>query len=143
MSKIEWTELSWNPVTGCTKVSAGCKNCYAEKLAGRLHAMRAPGYENKFNLTCHENRLRIPLARKKPTVWFVNSMSDLFHPNVRFSFIDQVMNTIRETPHHTYQILTKRAEIMRKYFSSRDVPENAWLGVSVENKNMESRVSKY
>ncbi len=134
MSTIEWTEQTWNPVTGCTKISAGCEFCYAETMARRLQAMGMPGYENGFAVTCHENRLLQPLRRKIPTVYFVNSMSDLFHPNAPFSFIDKVLQTIDKTPHHTYQILTKRPELMAKYFSDRNVPDNAWLGVSVENK---------
>ena len=135
MSAIEWTEKTWNPVTGCTKVSSGCKNCYAETMAKRLKAMGAAGYENGFELTCHENRISYPLKIKKPTVFFVNSMSDLFHENIPFSFIDSVMDTITQTPRHCYQILTKRPYVMKKYFDQRGVvPENSWIGVSVENK---------
>ena len=133
-SAIEWTESTWNPVTGCTKVSQGCKYCYAEKMAKRLQAMGAAGYENGFKLTCHKSRLAQPRKRKKPTMYFVNSMSDLFHSQVPFGFIDEVMLTISQTPQHTYQILTKRPEVMAKYFSSRPVPDNAWLGVSVEDR---------
>ncbi len=133
-STIEWTEQTWNPVTGCTKISAGCKHCYAETMARRLQAMGAAGYENGFVVSCHENRLSYPPRRKMPTMYFVNSMSDLFHPRVPFTFIDRVMQTISATPQHTYQILTKRPAIMAKYFVRRGVPENAWLGVSVENK---------
>jgi len=133
-SKIEWTEQTWNPVTGCTKISPGCKHCYAETMAKRLTAMGAPGYENGFDISLMPDRLEQPLKRKKPTVYFVNSMSDLFHEEVPFSFIDEVMKTIEQTPHHTYQILTKRAERMASYFNKRSVPQNAWLGVSVEDK---------
>ena len=116
-SKIEWTEATWNPVTGCTKISAGCKYCYAETLSKRLQAMGVAGYEHGFKLvSCHENRLQQPLRRKKSTMYFVNSMSDLFHSQVPFDFIDQVMETISKTPQHTYQILTKRPETMAKYF---------------------------
>ncbi len=132
---IEWTEETWNPVTGCTKISAGCKHCYAETMAKRLRAMGAVGYENGFTtITCHENRLSAPLRRKKPTVYFVNSMSDLFHPKVPIPFIDKVMDTILQTPQHTYQILTKRPQKMEEYFATRKTPPNAWLGVTVENK---------
>jgi len=134
MSKIEWTEQTWNPVTGCTKVSPGCKHCYAETMAKRLQAMGAPGYENGFKLSLMPERLRQPLNRRKPTMYFVNSMSDLFQDKVPEVFIDQVMDVIRATPHHTYQILTKRSANMREYFSNRPVPDNAWLGVSVEDK---------
>jgi len=133
-SKIEWTEQTWNPVTGCTKVSPGCKHCYAEIMANRLNAMGASGYENGFQLSLMTDRLSQPLERKKPTVYFVNSMSDLFHEDIPFGYIDKVMETIALTPHHTYQILTKRARRMAKYFESRLVPENAWLGVSVEDR---------
>lgn len=133
-SKIEWTESTWNPVTGCTKVSAGCKHCYAETLSRRLHAIGVKGYENGFAVSIHTDRLGIPLRRKKPTLWFVNSMSDLFHPKVPFDFVDDVIKIIRATPQHTYQILTKRPGRMRWYFDSRALPTNAWLGTSVENK---------
>ncbi len=134
MSKIEWTEQTWNPVTGCTKVSPGCKHCYAETMAKRLQAMGAPGYENGFKLSLLPERLEQPLQRRKPTMYFVNSMSDLFQDEVPEPFIDQVMDVIRATPQHTYQILTKRSNNMREYFSTRTVPDNAWLGVSVEDK---------
>lgn len=134
-SKIEWTEQTWNPVTGCTKISPGCKHCYAEVMAKRLQAMSAPGYENGFHtITLIPERLSQPLQRKKPTVYFVNSMSDLFHEAVPFEFVDRVFKTIHDTPHHHYQILTKRAERMKEYFDCRQVPDNAWLGVSVEDR---------
>lgn len=133
-TKIEWTEQTWNPVTGCTKVSPGCKHCYAETMARRLKAMQAPGYERGFKLTLQPERLSQPLRRKKATVWFVNSMSDLFHQDVPDSYIDRVFDTIRSTPQHTYQILTKRAERLAAYFGSRGLPTNVWLGVSVENR---------
>ena len=133
-SKIEWTEMTWNPTVGCTKVSPGCKNCYAEKMSERLQAMGTPGYENGFALTMLANRLDDPLKRKKPTVYFVNSMSDLFHIKVPFSFIDKVFATIEKADWHTFQILTKRADRLAKYFKSRPVPKNAWIGVSVEDR---------
>lgn len=134
-SNIEWTEQTWNPVTGCLKVSPGCKHCYAETLAKRLQAMGAPGYKDGFRtVTLMPERLEQPLRRRKPTVYFVNSMSDLFQEAVPFEFIDKVMAVIAATPRHTYQILTKRAGRMAKYFTSRGVPENAWLGVSVEDR---------
>ncbi len=134
-SSIEWTTETWNPTTGCTKVSSGCVNCYAEVMARRLQAMGTKGYENGFNITLHPNRLHQPLKKKKPTTYFVNSMSDVFHPQVPFGFIDEVFNVIRQTPQHTYQMLTKRPKTMLKYFSKeRQVPKNAWLGTSVENK---------
>lgn len=134
VSRIEWTEQTWNPTVGCTKISAGCKNCYAETLAKRLKAMGTPGYENGFALQLLPQRLHDPLKRKKPTVYFVNSMSDLFHERIAGSYIDQVFEVIAQTPHHTYQILTKRAARMARHFKHKTVPRNAWLGVSVENR---------
>lgn len=134
VSRIEWTEQTWNPTVGCTKISQGCKFCYAETMAKRLKAMRAPGYENGFALRLLPERLEDPIRRKKPTIYFVNSMSDLFHERIPDSYIDQVFDVIRQTPRHTYQILTKRAARMARYFKTRSVPDNAWLGVSVENK---------
>lgn len=134
-SKIEWTEQTWNPITGCTKVSPGCKYCYAEVMAKRLKAMGTPGYENGFyNITLMYDRLDQPFQRKKPTIYFVNSMSDLFHEAVPDEYIDLIFETIQATPQHAYQILTKRAERMHAYFKTRPVPDNAWLGVSVEDK---------
>lgn len=133
-SRIEWTEQTWNPMTGCTKVSAGCKHCYAEVMARRLQAMGAPGYERGFRLTVHPERLLQPLHRKKPTTYFVNSMSDLFHVGVADAYLDRVFDVIDATPQHTYQVLTKRAERLPDYFSRRRCPGNVWLGVSVENR---------
>ncbi|WP_334108935.1 DUF5131 family protein [Methylobacillus sp.] len=133
-SRIEWTEQTWNPVTGCTKISPGCKHCYAEVMAHRLKAMGTPGYEDGFKLTLHPERLSQPLNRKRATTYFVNSMSDLFHESVPDTFIDQVVDVIMQTPHHTYQVLTKRATRLPEYFANRSVPENMWLGVSVEDK---------
>lgn len=133
-TKIEWTERTWNPVTGCTKLSPGCKHCYAETMARRLKAMDAPGYERGFEVTLHPDRLEWPLERRTPTVWFVNSMSDLFHTGVPDSFIERVLDTIRRSPQHTYQILTKRADRLPSFFGSRRAPGNVWLGVSVEDR---------
>lgn len=133
-SKIEWTESTWNPMTGCTKVSAGCKHCYAETMANRLKAMGTPGYDNGFELSLMPDRLQEPLNRKKPTIYFVNSMSDLFHENVPRDYIEQVFQVIEQANWHTFQILTKRAERMSSFFFGKKVPTNAWMGVSVENK---------
>jgi protein gp37 len=134
-SRIEWTEMTWNPVVGCTKVSAGCKHCYAEVMAKRLQAMGAPGYEQGFRkVRVLPDRLSEPLRRRKPTLYFVNSMSDLFHDKVPETFIDQVFDVMRRTPQHTFQVLTKRGERIGEYARSHDVPANVWLGVSVENK---------
>lgn len=133
-SKIEWTEQTWNPVTGCTKVSSGCKYCYAEVMAKRLQAMNVRGYENGFNLSILPERLIEPLNRKKPTIYFVNSMSDLFHDGVADNYIEQVFSVIEKASQHQFQILTKRAERLVQFFMDRKIPDNAWLGVSVENK---------
>jgi len=133
-SRIEWTEQTWNPIVGCTKISAGCKHCYAETMARRLQAMGTPGYENGFALRLIPERLSDPVKRKKPTIYFVNSMSDLFHEKVPVEYIEQVMDVISQTPWHSYQILTKRAARMARYFRTHPVPDNAWLGVSVENR---------
>lgn len=133
-SNIEWTEQTWNPVTGCTKISPGCKFCYAEVMAQRIQAMGAAGYTRDFELTLHEERLYQPLRRNKLTVYFVNSMSDLFHEDVPDAFIERVMTVAQRTPDHTYQILTKRAERLPRFFSQRAIPANVWLGVSVENR---------
>ncbi|MDR7298247.1 protein gp37 [Pelomonas aquatica] len=134
ISRIEWTEQTWNPTVGCTKISPGCKNCYAETMARRLKAMGTPGYENGFELTQLPERLEDPLKRKKPTIYFVNSMSDLFHEGVPDAYIERVMDVVERTPHHTYQILTKRGARMARFFKTRKVPRNAWMGVSVEDK---------
>ena len=134
-SRIEWTEATWNPTVGCTKISPGCKHCYAESMSKRLKAMNTPGYENGFKLTILPDRLAEPLTRKKPTVYFVNSMSDLFHKGVDDNYIAQVFDVIRRCPQHTFQVLTKRADRMAAFFRNREVPVNAWLGVSVEDQN--------
>jgi protein gp37 len=134
-SRIEWTEQTWNPVVGCTKISPGCKHCYAEVMAKRLQAIGVPGYENGFKkVRVLPERLGEPLRRRKPTLYFVNSMSDLFHDKVPESFIDQVFDVMRATPQHTYQVLTKRGERIGRYARAHAVPDNVWLGVSVENK---------
>ena len=109
-SRIEWTETTWNPVTGCTKISPGCKNCYAERMAKRLKAMRQPNYQNAFAVRCHPHMLERPLEWKKPRMVFVNSMSDLFHEKVPLSFIKDVFATMRQPSRHTFQVLTKRAD---------------------------------
>lgn len=133
-SSIEWTQHTWNPVTGCTKVSPGCKHCYAETMARRLQAMGASGYEQGFKLTLHPDRLQQPLQRKNPTTYFVNSMSDLFHEDVPDSFIESVLATCSAAHQHTFQILTKRAERLPVFFRKRNCPANVVLGVSVEDK---------
>ena len=132
--KIEWTEQTWNPSAGCTKISAGCKNCYAEIMATRLQAMNVEGYENGFQFNIVPSRLNDPFKRKKPTIFFVNSMSDIFHEKMPNEYLDKIFNVIENTPQHTYQVLTKRAERMFDYLSKREIPKNIWLGVTVENK---------
>ena len=139
-TKIEWTDKTWNPVTGCTKCSIGCANCYAEIMARRLCAMRQVKYKNGFQLTLHENVLDDPLSWQNPHTIFVCSMSDIFHEKIPFSFIDKIMKTIRETPQHRYQLLTKRDKRMVKYFETRSVPKNVWLGVTVEAKSIKNRI---
>jgi protein gp37 len=132
--KIEWTEQTWNPSAGCTKISSGCKNCYAESMAIRLHAMGTVGYENGFQFNTVPSRLNEPLKKKKPTIYFVNSMSDLFHENMPVDYLNKIFDVIEKTPQHTYQVLTKRSDRMFKYLNQRKVPKNVWLGVTVENK---------
>ncbi len=133
-SKIEWTEHTWNPISGCDKVSPGCKHCYAEAMANRLKAMGTKGYENGFKLTLQPDKLEQPLLRKKPTKYFVNSMSDLFHEQVPFEYIERIFSVIEQCPHHIFQILTKRSKRMVEYFEIHHVPQNAWIGVTVEDK---------
>lgn len=139
-TKIEWTDKTWNPVTGCTKVSTGCVNCYAEVMAHRLKAMGMSKYKNGFIPTTHDDVLDEPLKWKRSHTIFVCSMADLFHEIVPFSFIDRVMATIQKTKHHRYQILTKRAERMTEYFLKTDIPKNVWLGVTVEAPSELSRI---
>ena len=139
-TKIEWTDRTWNPVTGCTKLSIGCAHCYAEIMARRLQAMGVKKYANGFAMTLHKEVLSEPLKWKSPHTVFVCSMADLFHEAVPFSFIDKVMDTIRKTKHHSYQILTKRANRMTEYFSQSITPENVWLGVTVEAASEKSRI---
>ncbi len=141
-TKIEWTDASWNPITGCTKISPGCQHCYAEVMARRLCAMRVDKYQDGFHVTLHEDCLGEPLLWKKPKTVFVCSMSDLFHKDVPFEFIDKVMGVIEHTPHHRYQILTKRAERMAEYFRVHPVPANVWLGVTVDVQAAKSRIDE-
>lgn len=139
-TKIEWTERTWNPVTGCTKQSDGCAHCYAEVMAKRLCAMKNTKYAHGFSLTLHPEDLQEPYKWKKNSTIFVCSMGDLFHPDVPDEFIDNVMAVIRNTPQHIYQLLTKRAERMAEYFASHPIPQNAWLGVTVENSKYFGRI---
>lgn len=139
-SKIEWTEMTWNPVTGCTKVSQGCKNCYAERLAKRLQAMGVKRYANGFQVTLHEDAIEIPLLWKQPRLVFVNSMSDMFHEKIPLEFIQRVFDTMVRTPQHTYQILTKRSQRLAELASALPWPPNIWMGVSVEDERVVHRI---
>lgn len=141
-SSIEWTESTWNPVTGCTKISAGCKHCYAERMAKRLHAMGSKNYANGFALTLQEHALDLPLRWKTPQTIFVNSMSDLFHKDVPEEFIQRVFQTMRAADWHQYQILTKRAERLRVLSSTLPWAPHIWMGVSVEDNRVVSRVDE-
>jgi protein gp37 len=140
-SSIEWTESTWNPVTGCTKISPGCKHCYAERMAGRLQAMGQRNYVNGFDLTLHEHALDLPLKWRKPQRIFVNSMSDLFHDDVPFDFIQRVFQVMRAAHWHRFQVLTKRSVRLAEIASKLDWPENVWMGVSIESDNYCFRAS--
>lgn len=139
-TKIEWTEKSWNPLTGCTKISTGCQNCYAERMALRLQSMGQKNYENGFKLTLHEDSLNIPLGWKKPSMIFVNSMSDLFHKDVPLSFIRKVFFIMNQAHWHTFQLLTKRSTRLAELSSEPKWPSNVWMGVSVETEDFVYRV---
>lgn len=139
-SNIEWTEMTWNPVTGCNKLSAGCKFCYAEVMSRRLKAMGVEKYANGFNFTTHEDELTTPYRWKKPRIVFVNSMSDLFHKNSPLEFIQRVFAVMNDTPQHTYQVLTKRADILAQYDTELTWTPNIWMGVSVENEKVMDRI---
>jgi protein gp37 len=140
-SKIEWTEMTWNPVTGCSKVSAGCKFCYAERMAKRLQSMGLDRYRNGFEVTLHEDLVNLPYAWKQPRLVFVNSMSDLFHEKVPFSFIEKVFDTMTRCPQHTFQILTKRSQRLREVSLDLPWPPNIWMGVSVEDDKVLTRIT--
>jgi protein gp37 len=139
-SEIEWTEMTWNPVTGCRKISQGCKHCYAERMAKRLLAMGSERYENGFEPTLHHNLIDLPRRWKKPRVIFVNSMSDLFQEEVPERFISGVFDTMVACPQHTFQILTKRSERLLELSASLPWPANVWMGVSVEDDRVVDRV---
>ena len=139
-SSIEWTESTWNPVTGCTKISTGCKHCYAERMARRLRAMGQPNYRNGFKVTCHPDVLGHPMKWKRSQMIFVNSMSDLFHKDVSAAFIGEVFFTMNETPWHTYQILTKRSGRLAQLASRFRWSPNIWMGITVESADHMGRV---
>jgi protein gp37 len=148
-TSIEWTEVTWNPTTGCDRISAGCDNCYALTLAKRLKAMGSAKYQTDgdprtsgpgFGVALHESDLSLPLRWREPRIVFVNSMSDLFHARVPLSFVRQVFGVIADTPQHTYQVLTKRSVRVRRVAASLDWPPNLWMGVSVEDATKLQRV---
>ncbi len=141
-SAIEWTESTWNPVTGCNKISDGCLNCYAERMSKRLKAMGQANYINGFKVTLHPHVLEKPLGWKKPQMIFVNSMSDLFHDKVPLSFIKQVFEVMNEASQHQFQVLTKRPRRLFKIHEKLNWTENIWMGVSVENSNYTWRIDK-
>jgi len=140
-SSIEWTESTWNPVTGCTKISPGCENCYAERMAKRLQAMGQANYRNGFELACHEHVLELPLKWKKPQTIFVNSMSDLFHRKVSKTFIKKVFDVMNRASIHTFQVLTKRADRLVELSDELAWGKNIWMGVSVESDKYKDRIN--
>lgn len=140
LSTIEWTEATWNPVTGCTKISPGCAHCYAERLSNRLRAMKQPNYRNGFELTLQPQMLEVPLRWKSPQTIFVNSMSDLFHREVPADYIRQVFDVMRQAYWHRFQVLTKRSIRLSRLAPQLDWPENVWMGVSVESNAYTYRI---
>lgn len=140
-STIEWTEYTWNPVTGCSKVSEGCRHCYAERMAKRLHAMGNARYANGFRVTLHDDLVDLPRRLRTPRIIFVNSMSDLFHEKVPVDFIRRVFRTMEACPQHTFQVLTKRSQRLRELADRLPWPANVWMGVSIEDDRVLSRVA--
>ncbi|MBZ0256296.1 phage Gp37/Gp68 family protein [bacterium] len=139
-TRIEWTEYTWNPITGCSKISPGCKHCYAERMAKRLKAMNQPRYSNGFALTLQPEALDAPLRWKKPSIIFVNSMSDMFHKNVPLSYIQEIFEVMGKASQHTFQILTKRSNRLLDLSSKLEWRKNIWIGVSVENEKYINRI---
>jgi len=142
LSTIEWTESTWNPVTGCTKISPGCRHCYAERMSARLQAMGQPRYRNGFRLTLHPEALDLPLSWSKGQMVFVNSMSDLFHREVPADFIRDVFRVMETASHHTFQVLTKRAERLASLAANLHWPPNVWVGVTVESEPYLRRIDR-
>lgn len=140
-TKIEWTDTTWNPVTGCTKISSGCKYCYAERMARRLQAMGQERYRNGFAVTLHKDLIEQPLKWIKPRIIFVNSMSDLFHEDIPFEFIQQIFHTMEKCPQHIFQILTKRSQRLYQLAHKLIWPENVWIGVTIENEITVNRLN--
>lgn len=143
-SQIEWTDTTWNPVTGCTKISAGCDNCYAERFSERFRGVLGHPFENGFDLTLRHDRVEQPLSWRRPRMIFVNSMSDLFHKQVSCAFIERIFATMEKADWHIFQVLTKRSSLMKKFVNARyqkkPVPEHIWLGTSVEDESKRSRI---
>ncbi len=140
-SSIEWTEATWNPITGCTPMSNGCQNCYALRLAKRLKAMGNKSYINGFDLTLHHELLTKPLLWKKPKLIFVNSMSDMFHKDVPFEFIQDIFSVMKEANWHIFQILTKRSDNLKNLAHKLEWPKNVWMGVTIESKDYMHRIN--
>lgn len=139
-SSIEWTEMTWNPTTGCSKISAGCKYCYAEIMSKRLQAMGVEKYKDNFKVRTHQDALKIPYTWKHSKLVFVNSMSDLFHKDIPLSFIKKVFEVMNDNPQHVFQVLTKRAERLLELHTELNWTHNVWMGVSVENEKVISRI---
>lgn len=140
-SSIEWTEMTWNPTTGCTKISAGCKFCYAEIMSRRLKAMGVPKYKDGFKVRTHADQLNVPYTWKSSKIVFVNSMSDLFHEDIPLAFIKKVFDVMNDNPNHVFQVLTKRAERLYEVHNELKWTHNIWMGVSVENDKMLNRIN--
>lgn len=141
-SSIEWTEMTWNPTTGCTKISQGCKFCYAEIMSKRLQAMGVEKYKDNFQVRTHESALSVPYTWKKSKIVFVNSMSDLFHEDVQLEFIQKVFKVMRDNPQHVFQVLTKRADRLLELDKELKWSHNIWMGVSVEDKRVTKRIDQ-
>jgi len=143
-TSIEWTNTTWNPVTGCSKISAGCDNCYAERFSERFRGVKGHPFEHGFDLSLKPDRLLQPLSWKKPRMVFVNSMSDLFHKEIPFSYVERVFETMEKADWHIFQVLTKRSSLMKKFvnkrYGDRNAPEHIWLGTSVEDHTKSSRI---
>ncbi len=139
-TNIEWTDLTWNPITGCSKVSEGCKNCYAEKMANRLYKMNNPRYKNVFKVTLHDDLLNVPIKKKKPNNIFVCSMSDLFHEEVPFDYIKKVFDIMKLANWHVFQVLTKRPNRLLEFSKNYKIPDNVWIGTSIENITVKERI---
>ena len=141
LSRIEWTHSTWNPVTGCSAVSPGCDHCYADRMAKRLQGMGVHKYRNGFEVNLHPSELDAPLRWRKPQIIFVNSMSDLFHPKVPFTFVEQIFDVMARCPHHVFQILTKRSKQLVRVADKLPWPPNVWMGVTVESQPYTFRIN--